>query len=248
MRAISALLYFTALVVSVDAGEMPPADAGTVKEIPVPSNVFIPPSPPMKVKSDYAVVQEAYESKNLQAIDRICQHASLQDILVVNLSSTPPSPWKDEVVLVLLEAPWPGDRVAGKPAPPGYTAPLRSFQLAVDLLSPVLPDENLKMNDRETYAKLSTLNGRKRLAEMLRKAGRKQESPNVRKKDKIGVIPNEDLPKSTKLGAAEEKSSQPVQNGSEIRPQPNKSWIWILVAFIVLASVFVVRRMGSTRS
>jgi hypothetical protein len=196
-------------------------------------------------KSDYALAQEAYESKNLEAIKGICEHPGKRGNLIVYLDGVPSSAWKDEVVLVVIEAPWPGDRVEGRPAPPGSPAPFRYFQLAVDLLAPALPDENLKMNDRDTYAKLSTLNGRKRLAEKFREAAQKNESPDEGKQDEIGDIPNEDLSKSTKLGTAEQKSLQPDRHRPEIPPQPNKSWIWILVAFIVLAGAFVIRRMGS---
>jgi hypothetical protein len=49
MRAVLALLVFTAFVVRVQAEELPPVDGAIEKELPIPSNVFVPPPPPKEV-------------------------------------------------------------------------------------------------------------------------------------------------------------------------------------------------------
>lgn len=49
MRAVLALLVFTGLVVRVQAEELPPVDAAIDQELPIPSNVFLPPPPPKEV-------------------------------------------------------------------------------------------------------------------------------------------------------------------------------------------------------
>ncbi len=191
----------------------------------------------MRVKSDYAVVQEAYESKNLEEIKSISQHPGRRGDLVVYLNDCPPSPWKDEVVLVLLEAPWPGDRTEGKPAPAGSSAPLGSFQLAVDLLSPVLPDENLKMNDRETYAKLSTLNGRKRLIDKFKQVVRKLDPGDGQSgADKVESRPGENLkgPQAETANVSSPPGPNPVRDKPTIPSVSNKTWIWILAALFVV--------------
>ena len=49
MRAVLALLVLTAFVVRVQAEELPPVDGAIEKELPIPSNVFVPPPPPKEV-------------------------------------------------------------------------------------------------------------------------------------------------------------------------------------------------------
>lgn len=188
-------------------------------------------------KSDYALAQEAYESMNLEAIKEICQHPGKLGNLIVYLDGVPTSAWKDGVVLVVIEAAWPGDRVEGRPAPPGSPAPFRYFQLAVDLLSPVLPDENLKMNDRETYAKLSTLNSRKRLADKFRKATRKQDPGNGQNgTGQVESPQGENLksPQAETSNASSSPGPNPVADKPNMPPVANKTWIWILAALFVV--------------
>lgn len=49
MKVVLALFVFTALVVRVQAEEFPTLDGAIEKELPIPSNVFVPPPPPKEV-------------------------------------------------------------------------------------------------------------------------------------------------------------------------------------------------------
>jgi hypothetical protein len=114
-------------------------------------------------------VKNAYESKDIIRIKEICNNVSLQDLLVAVILKEPKSEWKDQVIIELLDAPWHLDRVSGKPTPPG-TPPIKLYHIAVEFLAPLLPEEVLKINDDDTYRKLSNFDERKRLVEKYRKS------------------------------------------------------------------------------
>lgn len=115
-------------------------------------------------------VEKAYESENIESIQQICSNLHSQGTLIGILAKKPDSAWKETVSLAIVESPWPADRQAGKPTPPGGSTPLPYYQLAIELLGPVLKDEDLKFNDLGTYRKLSMLEERQKLAVKYREA------------------------------------------------------------------------------
>lgn len=155
-------------------------------------------------------VRKAYESEDINRIKELSALPSEQDRLVVIASDAPRSAWRNQVTLVLLEAPWPSDRQPGKPSPPGTPPPLRLYQLAVELLSPVLPDEKLKLNDDDTYQKLGTVEGRELLVAKYREAREKQES---------GDLPDGDPSRGNTSGTADEHGD----NVAELSNRNNES-------------------------
>lgn len=115
------------------------------------------------------LVKEAYRSKNIKTIEKIILNPTLKDQLLLLLRKEPSSPWKDEVILTLMESPWSWDQQPGKPSPPSGIPPLDSYQLAIELLSPILVKEKLKIDNVATYRKLANIDYRKKLVEKYRK-------------------------------------------------------------------------------
>lgn len=115
-------------------------------------------------------VEKAYESEDIESIKQVCSNLHSQGTLLGILAKKPDSAWKEKVSLAIVESPWPADRQAGKPTPPGGSTPLPYYQLAIELLGPVLKDDDLKFNDLESYRKLSMLEERQKLAAKYREA------------------------------------------------------------------------------
>lgn len=142
----------------------------------------IKPDPEM---STLEIVDNIYKSNNIESIKELCLDWHLRGTLLAYLSDVPYSPWKEDVSLAFIESPWPADRTPGKPAPPGINPPLASYYLAVELLSPLLPEEQMQLNDEATYRKLSSFDDRKLLVAKYREARAKQIINDPEGKDEL---------------------------------------------------------------
>jgi hypothetical protein len=147
-------------------------------------------------------VEKAYESEDIESIQQICSNLHSQGTLIGILAKKPDSVWKETVSLAIVESPWPADRQVGKPTPPGGSTPLPYYQLAIELLGPVLKDEDLKFNDLGTYRKLSMLEERQKLAAKYREARKDDDEAGMdgerfrdgrRNQGDLGSPPGEDF-------------------------------------------------------
>ena len=183
-------------------------------------------------------VEVIYDSKNLAKIEACFDDPSLRGWLISFLSDTTETPWKEKVVLTLLESKWPSDRQAGKPTPPGTPPPLASYQLAVELLAPLLPEENLQFDNDQTYRKLSSIEGRKKLVAKFREAQENGSDPKPRSHPESTRKPSRDIGDDfTSFPASEKpssnKKSSPNINQSSSSPEKS-SLPWIIAGVLLL--------------
>lgn len=207
---------------------------------------------PEEEMSNITRAEEAYKSQDLKVIRELCSDMHSRGSLIGLISHKPSSPWKEEVTLAIIEMPWPADQLPGKPAPPGINSPLMSYQLAIELLGPILLDENLKFNDSKTYRKLSNLEERKKLAAKYRESRKEDGAVRTdtegfqngrRPQGDLSVPPREDF------SLFPERDQAPNSSRSEADPNgmPNSAQVVVLLGVIIGVPivVFLFRKLKS---
>lgn len=197
-------------------------------------------------------VEKAYESEDIELIRQICSNFHTQGTLIGILAKKPNSVWKESVSLAIVESPWPADRQPGKPTPPGGSTPLPYYQLAIELLGPVLKDENLKFNDRVSYRKLSMLEDREKLASKYREARKDNGEAGMdgnrfrdgrRNQEDLATPPGEDFTSFPERDYTPNSSKQEDDQKRERIPSSAVMLLALLVG--VSAIVLVLRKIKS---